>query len=404
MAERSFTEARQMLIFRGISAVLNRSFTLREALDGALHRIVELMDVQAGWIFLYEEETREFRLAADVNLPGPLAAAGKRRMSGDCRCNQLLREGRLTEAVNLIQCARLEQAVPESPALHQHASVPLIAQDETVGILNLLLPAGRSFSEDELAMLESIGHELAVTIQRARLFEAVRAQEHVRRELMQRLLVAHEEERRRIAQDFHDHSGQIVTALIIQLDQLAADVEGRNKALAASLRRVRGLADQFLDDLRKLIYDLRPPVLDDLGLVPAVRWYLDNYVRPAGLEVDLKVDDLSGRLPQELETVAFRIFQEAVTNVLRHARASRMEIRLNRKGGWLTLMVRDNGAGFDPDGTTDDQARRTLGLAGMRERAQLVDGSVQILSAMGVGTTVLARLPLPATDGTAPRP
>lgn len=398
MADRSFSEARQMLIFRGISEVLNRSFTLREALDGALHRIVELMDVQAGWIFLYDQNVREFRLASDVNLPGPLAVAGKRRMTGDCRCNQLLREGRFSEAVNLIQCARLEQALPESPSLHQHASVPLIAQDETVGILNLSLSEGRAFDEEELAMLESIGHEVAVTIQRARLFEAVRAQEHVRRELMQRLLVAQEEERRRIAQDFHDHSGQIVTALIIQLDQLAADVGAKNKPLAADLQRIRGLADQFLDDLRKLIYDLRPPVLDDLGLVPAVRWYLESYVRPAGAEVDLKVDDLSARLPQELETVAFRIFQEAVTNVLRHAGASRMEIRLNRKGGWLTVMVRDNGMGFDPDGGGDSQERRSLGLHGMRERAQLVDGSVQILSAPGVGTTVLARLPVPAGD------
>lgn len=400
--ERSFTEARQMLIFRGIAEVLNRSFTLREALDGALHRIVELLDVQAGWIFLYAQATREFRLAADVNLPGALAAAGKRRMTGDCRCNQLLREGRLTEAVNLIQCARLEQVLPETPELHRHASVPLIAQDETVGILNLLLPHGRAFSEDELAMLESIGHELAVTIQRARLFDAVRNQEHVRRELMQRLLVAQEEERRRIAQDFHDHSGQVVTALIIQLDQLAADVGSKNKQLAAGLRRVRGLADQFLDDLRKLIYDLRPPVLDDLGLVPAVRWYVDSYVRPAGLDVDLQVDDLGGRLPQDLETVAFRIFQEAVTNVLRHARASRIEIRVSRKGEWLIVMVRDNGVGFDPDGGPESQDRRTLGLHGMRERAQLVDGSVQILSANGVGTTILARLPLPGLDSATP--
>jgi signal transduction histidine kinase len=402
MAEHSFSEARQMLIFRGISAVLNRSFTLREALDGALHRIVELMDVQAGWIFLYDQDAREFRLASDVNLPGPLAVAGKRRMTGDCRCNQLLREGRLSEAVNLIQCARLEQALPQSPELHRHASVPLIAQDETVGILNLLLSEGRAFNQAELAMLESIGHELAVTIQRARLFDEVRSQEHVRRELMQRLLVAQEEERRRIAQDFHDHSGQIVTALIIQLDQLAADVGSKNKQLAADLIRVRGLADQFLDDLRKLIYDLRPPVLDDLGLVPAVRWYLDSYVRPTGLEVDLKVDDLAGRLPPDLETVAFRIFQEAATNVLRHASASRMEIRLNRKGGWLTVMVRDNGRGFDPDGGPDALERRSLGLHGMRERAQLVDGSVQILSAPGVGTTVLARLPSSGGDGTIP--
>jgi signal transduction histidine kinase len=382
--------ARHTAIFRSISEVLNRSYTLREALDGALRRICELLDVEAGWIFLHGPNPGEFHLSADVNLPAPLAVAGKRRMAGDCRCISMLREGTLREPVNVIQCLRLEQALPQNADRHRHASVPLVAQDETVGILNLMLPPGRTFTEEELDMLEAVGHELAVTIQRARLFEQVRAQEHVRRELLQRLLVAQEEERRRIARDLHDHAGQMMTALIIQLAQLATQAESDSNPLAAQLRRLHDLAQQGLDELRKLVHELRPAILDDLGLAPAVRWYAEAYVRPAGLEVHVDTSGLDSRLPPDVETVAFRIVQEALTNVLRHARAKRVDVRLDRRGDVLLAMVRDDGVGFDPE----QPDRRTLGLAGMRERAELVGGTVQVLSVPGVGTTVLARIPV----------
>ncbi|MCL6552722.1 MAG: GAF domain-containing sensor histidine kinase [Firmicutes bacterium] len=383
---------RQLAIFRSIAEVLNRSFTLREALDGALRRIVELMGVEAGWIFLLDPDTGQFRLAADVNLPAALTVASKRRMAGECRCITMLREGLLTDAVNYVQCLRLEQALPTNPAVHRHASVPLVAQDQALGILNLLLPSGRALTLEELHMLESVGHELAITIQRARLFEQVRDQEHTHRELLHRVLVAQEEERRRIAQDLHDHAGQMLTALIIQLAQLAARAEEDNGAMAPQLRRLHDLAQQGLDELRKLVYELRPSILDDLGLGPALRWYVDTYVVPAGLQTDVHVAELSERLPQDVETVAFRVIQEAVTNALRHARASKLEIRVDRRGDALLVMVRDDGVGFDPEDPPG--ARRTLGLDGMRERAQLVGGTVQILSVPGAGTTVLARLPL----------
>lgn len=382
---------RRLDIFRRIAEVLNRSFTLREALDGALHRIVDLMDVEAGWIFLLDPESGQLRLAADANLPAALAVADKRRMAGECRCITMLREGQLDKPINLIQCLRLEQALPEHPELHHHASVPLVAQDQTVGILNLLLPAGRELSAEELNMLESVGHEVAITVQRARLFEQVRDQEHIRRQLLQRLLVAQEDERRRIAQDLHDHAGQMMTALIIQLSQLASKAQEDGAAMAAPLRRLHEMAQQGLDELRKLVYELRPSILDDLGLGPAVRWYADASVRAAGLQADIHIGELRQRLPAEVETVAFRIVQEAATNALRHARASKLEIRVDVRGDTLLVMVRDDGVGFDPEGERD---RRTLGLHGMRERAQLIGGTLQVLSVPGVGTTILARLPL----------
>jgi signal transduction histidine kinase len=387
--------ARRTAILRGIAEVLNRSFTLREALDGALHQLVELMDVRSAWIFLVDPESGQFRLAADVNLSPALAAAGKRRMTGECRCIAMMRDGELTEPINLMQCLRLEQAYPgEAPDAHRHASVPLVSMDHAVGILNLVVPPGRTLDGDDLDILESIGHELAIAIQRARLFDQVRAQEHTRRELLQRLLVTQEEQQRRIAQELHDHAGQTITALIIQLAQLSAKTDG---ALSATLDRLHTLAQQSLDELRKLVYELRPTILDDLGLLPAVRSYVDTYVRPSGVEVELVASDRPERLPQDVETVAFRIIQEASTNALRHANAGRLEIRVDVKNDVLLVMVRDNGVGFDAE--REDVGRHSLGLYGMRERAQLVGGTLQVLSMHGAGTTVLARLPVHRSGG-----
>lgn len=230
------TAVRQMAIFRGIAETLNRSFILREALDGALRCIVQLFGVEGGWIFPHDAESSDVRLGANVSLPAALPAAGDRRMTGDCRCLRALRDGQLTEPVNVIQCARLEQALPNAPHRHQHASVPLIAQDEVVGTINLVLPDGLAFTEDESAILESVGHEVAVAVQRARLFDTVRTQEQVRRELLQRLLVAQEDERRRIAQGLHDHAGQMLTALIIQPDHGRARDRPHRRPLAPATR------------------------------------------------------------------------------------------------------------------------------------------------------------------------
>jgi signal transduction histidine kinase len=380
-------------VFRTLSQVLNRSFTLREALDGALPRIVELSEAEAGWIFLYDAESGNFQLAADVNLPSSLRVAGKRRMSGDCRCIQRLRDGQLNEPVNLIECLRLEQALPDSPDKHQHATIPLVSQAETpVGILNLLLPSGRMLDERDLHVLEALGHEVAVAIQRARLFEIVRDREATTRELMQRLLSAQEEERRRIAQDLHDHAGQVMTALIIQLGHLLSRLDRVDRAtLTVELERLRDIAEHGLDEVHKLVYDLRPSILDDHGLGPALRTYADTHLRPAGLEVDLKMMGMEERLPRDIETAAYRIVQEAAANTLRHAEAKRLEIRLDQRNDWLVVMIRDDGKGFDSEEVP--QIRKSLGLQGMRERAELVGGSLQILSAAGAGTTVLARLP-----------
>jgi two-component system, NarL family, sensor histidine kinase NreB len=165
---------------------------------------------------------------------------------------------------------------------------------------------------------------------------------------------------------------------------------GRTR-LSAELERLRDIAERGLDEVHKLVYDLRPSILDDHGLGPALRSYADTHLRPAGLSVDLTVIGMKERLPRDIETAAYRIVQEAAANTLRHAEANHLEIRVDQRQDWLIVMVRDDGKGFDSEDAP--QLRRGLGVQGMRERAELVGGSLQVLSAPGAGTTILARLP-----------
>src|SRR5579871_1183702 len=342
-------------VLRAVSRALNQSFTLREALDGALPRIVELAAADAGWIFLYDAMSDTFSFAADFNLPPALAVSGKRRMTTECRCQQMLREGRLTQAVNLIECLRLEQALPQAPERHRHASIPLRSQTEVpVGILNLLLPPGRVLQQRDLDVLESLGHDVSVAIQRARLYEAVRDKEATTRQLMQRLLTAQEDERRRIAQDLHDHAGQVLSAPSMQLRHLRAHVGEADRAtIASELDRFGTVTDQGLEEIHKLVYDLRPPVLDEYGLVAAVRAYVRSHLQPAGMHVELTTAGTESRCSRNTETAAYRIIQEATLAwARRDARASR---------GGRRCIPADLGAwsGYDDCGTIAVSAAAT---------------------------------------------
>lgn len=225
-----------------------------------------------------------------------------------------------------------------------------------------------------------------------------------RRMAASQILAALEAERRRIARELHDETSQALATLLLHLDLTVrslprcGDEQGRNQVQQARrrLEESRQLVESTLDEVRKLTVELRPTVLDDLGLVPALRWYIHTKLDPAGVEAKLDVTGFERRLPDELETVIFRVVQEAVTNVLRHARARRVSVELHEEPELLYVRVQDDGRGFSPEQLIG-QPERSIGLAGMRERAALVDGRLEIRSRPGQGTTV--ELTIPRKEG-----
>lgn len=378
---------RDLQTLSAISETLNRSLDMRQALSRALRQLVELMRLSSGWIFL--RDGGEFGIAATENLPSDLAVNDMARMRGDCRCLQMLRDGQLTQAVNIVNCLRLETAGWTYP---RHVTVPLGTASDVIGVMNLVLPRRRALSARELATLSAIGHEIGLAAERARLYDEVRAKEALRGELLQKLMTAHEDERRRIARELHDEAGQALTALILNLqmaESAAADPAERQR-----LSRLRGIAEATLAELRKLIYDLRPTVLDDLGLAAAIRWLVKEQIEPQGLQVEMGLSGLHGRLPHHLETAVFRIVQEAFTNILKHARATQATIDTGQEDGRVRLVITDNGRGFDVAAAARGQEHRGMGLMGMQERAELLGGTWKVESHPGRGTRVEAVIPL----------
>jgi signal transduction histidine kinase len=211
--------------------------------------------------------------------------------------------------------------------------------------------------------------------------------------LSSRMLEIQGQERRQLARELHDEIGQVLTAVKIDLQtQLMKMGSGAGgEGIESSI----GLVDDALERVRSLSLDLRPSQLDDLGLQPALRWYLDRQSRNTGLEVQFTAELPQERLDPDVETACFRIAQEAMTNILRHAGAKRVRVNIHARDGELELLVEDDGKGFNvPAAQARAVSGQSLGLLGMQERAELAGGRIEMSSAPGKGTRVQARFPL----------
>jgi PAS domain S-box-containing protein len=249
------------------------------------------------------------------------------------------------------------------------------------------------------------GDTRAVCLIASDLSEAKRAEQELRasseqlRKLAARLLSVREEEQTRIAREIHDELGQSLTAVKIDLAWVARRLPPRNAPMLERIRSTMQLADGIIQSVRRISTNLRPAVLD-LGLAAALEWQAEEFQSRTGIQCKLRLPTQEVVAPH-VSTTLFRIFQETLTNVARHARATRAEVVLHKQRDRLVLLIRDNGRGFDQ---SDPSVLKSLGLAGMRERAALLGGHVNISSAPGKGTSVTAWIPLlsPEKSGAMP--
>ena len=259
---------------------------------------------------------------------------------------------------------------------------PLLVRDRSIGAIvvhdKVLGPPGDlRFSEDDVRLVEALAARAAV---------AVDLSLRVVQDTMRRVVAAQETERQRLARELHDETGQALTSMLLGLRtaEETKDDATRRQALAS----LRELASSTLQDVRRLAVELRPKALDDFGLVAALERLVEGFRERTGLDAQFQAR-LDGRLPYDTETALYRIVQEALTNVVKHSRATTVSIVLARKGASVTAVIEDDGVGFTPDAPAEG-----LGLVGMRERIALVGGRLTIESASGAGTTLVAEVPL----------
>ncbi len=225
--------------------------------------------------------------------------------------------------------------------------------------------------------------------------EAIARRDQLRGELLYRVVSAQEDERARLARELHDDTLQVLTALSTGLMGAAKTAETEPGKLVEQLILLSSISSQAIIELRRMIQDLRPSVLDDMGLKAALHWLAERMAAQYGYRVSIDIQSVSCRLPQSIETTVFRIVQEAFTNAARHAKATEVHLFLNCQPDSITVIIRDNGIGFDPEILKAPKtSQHGWGLIGMKERTELAGGEFQIESAPGQGTTLRFYLPL----------
>ncbi|HEV8097894.1 MAG TPA: GAF domain-containing protein [Gaiellaceae bacterium] len=256
--------------------------------------------------------------------------------------------------------------------------VPLLVQDRAIGVISAYDKVSATdprFTHDDIRLAETFATRAAV---------AVELSERVERDALRRVVAAQELERQRLARELHDETGQALTSILLGLKQL----DGAESP--AAVAELRELVVATLQDVRRLAVELRPKVLDDFGLVAALERLTQGFAEHTGISVDLEAGGLTERPPVEVETAIYRIVQESLTNVVKHAQASSVSVVVTRGDGRIKAVIEDDGKGFEPE-TAGGEG---IGLVGMRERIELLDGSLTVESSERTGTTVAVEVPV----------
>ena len=275
-------------------------------------------------------------------------------------------------------------------------AMPLFSQTDLIGTMLLARAKGeeRILTLADLKLLAGIARQLGLSIENARLYRQAQEREKLLANLLSQVVGTQEAERQRIARDLHDATGQSLTAISLGLRGMENSLAGRDLQLQQSLATIQQFANEAISELRRIISDLRPPQLDDLGLLAALRWYVQSFhLHRADIEVELTIQGDNVRLPRQMETAFFRIVQEAMTNIAKHAQATHVTITVKVEESSITTTVEDNGRGFDVNRTWQRQPSG-WGILGIRERAKLLGAECHIESAPGNGTRVQIRAPL----------
>jgi signal transduction histidine kinase len=362
-----------------VAAALATETELDPLLDLIANRLRELLNARIVTVLL-PAGTGELRFAAAAG-EGADELVGQTTPSAASKSGLVLRRRQSERVDSVIDDPEVDQEVLRRLAARSGLWVPLVARERAIGVIaahdKLSAPDGR-FTDDDLRLSEAFASRAAV---------AVDLSERVARDALRRAVTAQEIERRRLARELHDETGQSLTSILLGLKALEEKIE--RDEWRPALTTLRDLVVGTLQDVRRLAVELRPKALDDFGLVPALERLCVSLAEQTGIVVEVAAGLGFERLPEELETAIYRIVQESLTNAVKHAHARHVSILLTRKNGSVAVVVEDDGRGFDPERTSGDG----LGIEGMRERVKLLGGRLAIESAEGSGTTIVAEVP-----------
>lgn len=414
-SERQWTAANEGLrlatqelsLLLDLSNLLAAPVSMQERLAGALTEIVRRLSFpEAGVILLASRRTGLVQEQASVGFEESGARESDKEtlalaielgrqcaQKGLALCRHV--DGSLIEFVPDRLADQRKCQVYASPVCT--VAVPLMAQHKVIGSLCLdraVASQSQSLQYEEFTIILGAAQQIGLSIENSRLHQET--QEHERRlgEMLHQVVDAQEAERKRIALELHDATGQSLTAIALGLRGVEALLRADPTTAASQMKEVRSFSTAALGELRQIISDLRPSQLDDLGLVPALQWYAQGFERRYGVRTELRIKGERERMQPEYETTLFRIIQEGLTNIGKHARATYTTIALEMEPHEVSVLIEDNGRGFDLDSVLQSDKTSGWGLLGIQERARLLGGRCEIDSAPGAGTRIRVTVPL----------
>ncbi len=306
-----------------------------------------------------------------------------------------MQQGKVIITENCWEDERHNRRWPDMP-VHRDVCLPLKVRHKVLGSMNLQFPITKQMTERDIELMTAVADQISVAIENARLFEAVNRQRSRLRALSSQLVEAEETERRRLSRELHDQVGQNLTAMGINLNIIRSLIPDAAKGdVYLRLDESQTLVEETTERIRNVMSDLRPPMLDDYGLLPTLRWYGEQLGVRTGLSVTVQSEEQIPSLPTAAENALFRITQEALTNVIKHAQATHVLVSVAIANETVRLTISDDGTGFDPVQIADDNGDWGWGLLIMVERAESLNGRCWIESQPnGKGTRVITEVPL----------
>lgn len=399
-------------IFLALSKVSSVASNIEELLSNLIKLLVKTVHpADAGIVYLYDDRHQQLVTEAFYGYDrSNIKHSLRLREGAPGRCYALHKpllfssvEAVMEQAASFrpenLDChAKLREGLPPTLSM---VAIPLVAGEGAFGVILLEhYKKHRPFSDADLLQLKALSSWISLIIDDVQSHLELKQSKRSYRELLGKFIATNEEERRKIAREIHDEVNQLLLSVMLNLEDIEGALPAELVGVRERLRANRSHISQAFDDLRELSFSLRPPALDELGLPQALEWYANSLSEEAGLFITLRVSGLSQRRPAPVvEMELFRIAQEALSNVIRHARAASARVKLNFGKSRLVLSVEDNGTGFDTSSALSLSGdKQSLGLLGMRERAELCGGTLKINSTPGDGTRIKVEIPVKSYD------
>ena len=382
-----------------IAARLNSHLDIQHVLDIVCGEITQALQIVAASVSLFNDSSNNLYCVSHCGLPEDFCEV----IESLC-LNDFIPKFQLGEEI-IITCNQTTSQLNSSSYLHDLGVSaitcnPLVHEAILIGILCVFTQNDNfSLGENELSFLRAVSDQSAQAIVNARLYRTIQKEQQSRAALLEKTISAQEDERMRIARELHDQTSQDLTTLMLNLDTCGLSLTSSDPMPKEYLANAKSILNSVLSNIHQLINDLRPALLDELGLASAIQWYGDKRLKNKNILFIFHCDQTETRLPPSIEITLFRISQEAITNILKHAKATNVKINLNVASQNVNLTIEDDGIGFQKSADISDQTLSGgLGLSGIQERISTLGGELDIISKPGEGTLIKVKVPLQKGD------